>query len=57
MAELDRLKANEPSGTDIPDLQAIRDCILADLKLGKQAPGYKAATKALDRLIALLRAQ
>jgi len=32
----------------------MRDLILADLKLGKQAPGYKAATKALDRLIAEL---
>jgi hypothetical protein len=32
-----------------------RSRILSDLKLGKQAPGYKAATKALDRLIALLQ--
>jgi len=43
-----------------PDLEAVRDSeallakrdrVLADLKLGKQAPGYKAAVKALDRFI------
>ena len=55
MDELDQSKANEPAGTDPPDLQAMRDRVLSDLKLGKQAPGYKAATKALDRLIALVR--
>jgi hypothetical protein len=30
------------------DLEALRDRILLDLKLGKQAPGYKAAQKALE---------
>ncbi len=35
-------------------LEALRDRILFDLKLGKQAPGYKAAQKALNRFIAKL---
>jgi len=34
------------------DYQVMRDKVLASLKLGKQAPGYKAAVKALDRFIA-----
>lgn len=34
------------------DYQVIRDKVLTSLKLGKQAPGYKSAVKALDRLIA-----
>jgi hypothetical protein len=38
----------------IADLEALRDRILLDLKLGKQAPGYKAAQKALNRFIAEL---
>ena len=38
-----------------PDYQAIRDRALASLKLGKQAPGYKSAVKALDRFIAELQ--
>jgi len=38
----------------IRDLESLRDRILFDLKLGKQAPGYKAAQKALNRFIAEL---
>lgn len=38
----------------VVDLEALRDRILFDLKLGKQAPGYKAAQKALNRFIAEL---
>jgi hypothetical protein len=34
------------------DYQDIRYKVLAGLKLGKQAPGYKSAVKALDRFIA-----
>ena len=34
------------------DYQVIRDKVLAGLKLGKQAPGYKSAVKALDLFIA-----
>lgn len=47
----------EPTGTDLPDLQAVRDRILSGLKLGKQAPQYKPAAKALDRFIAQLWSQ
>ena len=36
------------------DLEALRDRLLFDLKFGKQAPGYKAAQKALNRFIAEL---
>ena len=36
------------------DLEALRERILLDLKLGKQVPGYKAAQKALNRFIAEL---
>ncbi len=38
----------------LPDLEAMRNRILKDLKLGKQAPGYRAAAKALDRFISEL---
>ena len=34
------------------DYQVIRDKVLSSLKLGKQAPGYKTAVKAIDRFIA-----
>ena len=37
------------------NLEAIRDRVLAGLRLGRQAPGYKATAKALDRLIADFR--
>ena len=33
------------------DLEKTRDRVLKRLKLGKQAPGYKAAVKALDMMI------
>ncbi len=36
------------------ELELLRDRILLDLKLGKQAPGYKAVQKALNRFIAEL---
>lgn len=36
------------------DLETLRDRILFDLKLGKQASGYKAAQKALNRFVAEL---
>lgn len=37
------------------DYEVIRDKVLNSLKLGKQAPGYKSAVKALDRFIAELQ--
>ena len=36
------------------ELEVLRDRILSELKLGKQAPGYKAIQKALNRFIAEL---
>ena len=69
--ELDRLKAQvqnlqkenstlkEHSAVtfvyDIVDFDAICDRILFELKLGRQASGYKAAQKALNRMIAELK--
>lgn len=52
-AELSRLKTQE----QLPDLEAARARVLAGLKLGKQAPVYKAAVKVLDRFVAELRSQ
>ncbi len=40
--------------TAIVELELLRDRILFDLKLGKQAPIYKAVQKALNRFIAKL---
>jgi hypothetical protein len=40
---------------DIVDFEAICDRILFELKLGRQASGYKTAQKALDRMIAELK--
>ncbi|QLE45983.1 hypothetical protein FD723_37815 (plasmid) [Nostoc sp. C052] len=40
---------------DIVDFEAIRDRILFELKLGRQASGYKAAQKALNTMIAELK--
>jgi type IV secretory pathway VirB10-like protein len=37
------------------DYQVMRDKVLKELKLGRQAPGYKSALKALDRFIAEIR--
>ncbi len=37
------------------DYQVMRDKVLNGLKLGRQAPGYKSALKALDRFIAEIR--
>ena len=53
--ELDRLKETTPA-PQLPDLEAVRERILSGLKLGKQAPGYKAALKALERFTDELRA-
>lgn len=50
-ALMERAKITFPQ---VVDLEALRDRILFDLKLGKQAPGYKAAQKALNRFITKL---
>ncbi len=38
----------------VTTLETLRDQVLLQLKLGKQAPGYKAALKALNHFIAAL---
>lgn len=38
-----------------PDYETIRDRVLASLKLGKQAPGYKSAMKVLNDFISRLK--
>jgi hypothetical protein len=38
----------------VATLETVRDQVLLQLKLGKQAPGYKAAHKALNHFIAAL---
>jgi len=42
---------SQPSGVSEGRLEKTRDRVLSKLKLGKQAPGYKAAVKALNMLI------
>lgn len=46
----------EPATTlpTVATLETLRDRILLQLKLGKQAPGYKVALKALNHFIAAL---
>jgi len=41
----------------VATLETLRDQVILELKLGKQAPGYKAALKALNHFIAALTSQ
>ncbi len=51
-AQLTQLQSQLPKEAEQSlDYQAIRDKVLSSLKLGKQAPGYKSALKALERFI------
>ncbi len=43
----EELKHSSPS----VDYEAVRDRVLANLKLGKQAPQYKAVARAIDEFI------
>lgn len=52
-SELAECRASQPEQTD---LEAIRDRVLAGLKLGRQAPGYKSAMKVLNDFISRLKA-
>lgn len=54
-AENTELRAQRERCLELPDLEALRDRCLADLKLGKQAPGYKSAVKALNSFISRLK--
>jgi hypothetical protein len=40
---------------EVAELEMWRDRVMSELKLGKQAPGYKTAQKALNRFIAELK--
>ncbi|BAY21173.1 hypothetical protein NIES2100_09220 [Calothrix sp. NIES-2100] len=46
--------AKQSVGLAIEELEILRDRILSQLKLGKQATGYKTAQKVLNRFIAEL---
>jgi hypothetical protein len=41
----------------MPSLEAVRDHILSDLKVGKQSPEYKRTKAAIDRFISEVRSQ
>lgn len=43
-----------PTSPSMTELEALRDQVLQELKLGKQAPGYKTTQKALNQFITLL---
>ncbi|MBD2677386.1 hypothetical protein H6H03_09890 [Nostoc paludosum FACHB-159] len=43
-----------PTSPSITELEALRDQVLQELKLGKKAPGYKTTQKALNQFITLL---
>ncbi len=53
LSELQSQKEKELS--EPRDHKVIRDQVLTSLKLGKQAPGYKSAVKALERFIAEIK--
>lgn len=40
---------------DVVDYEVVRDRILSELKLGRQAHAYKTTQKALNRMIAELK--
>lgn len=51
LVESERLCSVLNQSQELPDYEAARKSALAKLKLGKQAPEYKRATKAMDLLI------
>jgi hypothetical protein len=55
-AELEKVRSHDSSESTCkqPDLKEIRDRVLAELKLGKQASGYKTTQKALEYFIKFL---
>ncbi len=52
-AELEQAQSSNSTNA-LPDLKEIRDRVLAELKLGKQASGYKTTQKALEYFIKFL---
>ena len=51
LATLERENSKLIDSQELPDYEAARDRALAKLKLGKQAPEYKRAKKAMDLLL------
>ena len=54
-AALSQLQTQIQEESEHQDYEVIRNKVLNSLKLGKQAPGYKSAVKALDVFIEQLR--
>jgi hypothetical protein len=50
----DIAETHTPTPPNMTELEALRDQVLQELKLGKQAPGYKTIQKALNQYITLL---
>lgn len=50
----DIAEEHTPTLLNMVELEALRDQVLQELKLGKQAPGYKTTQKALNQFITLL---
>ena len=48
------METHTPTLPNMKELEALRDQVLQELKLGKQAPGYKTTQKALNQFITLL---
>ncbi|MCL1475697.1 hypothetical protein [Argonema antarcticum] len=51
LAKIAQMQAEQADAVKQGELEEIRDRTLASLRLGKQAPGYKAAKLALDKFI------
>lgn len=51
------LREQSPVGLSVVPLEVLRDRVLKNLKLGKQAPKYKAIQKALEHFITLITTQ
>jgi hypothetical protein len=50
----DKEEEYTPTPPNMVELEALRDQVLQELKLGKQAPGYKTTQKALNQFITIL---
>lgn len=50
----DKEEEYRPTPPNMVEIEALRDQVLQELKLGKQAPGYKTTQKALNQFITLL---
>ena len=48
------METHTPTLPNMKGLEALREQVLQELKLGKQAPGYKTTQKALNQFITLL---